>query len=559
MSGISELKNPGKVLACQAEDHALALADRASTKLLCLAAVIVFPALLALWFGFDHSWPFWDAADHVRVEFRYAEMIRHIKPLSWPWWHEFMTINYCYPQTVHIFDGLVKALLGSGRWVDSISLVFFSMVMSLSVFALGKIMFKDSKSAAMAVLVINCYPLVANLSHLKLLDFPHLSLFCLGLLSLLYWRETPSWKRALFCGVGLGIACTSKQGASFFLVGPSLYFLYEQLKQKRLKESLQLILAGAIVVLFLAVWFCFNWGDIHAYMSRNSGLIGQRTVWTAFMPNLMGYVTPFPALLGYPLFMLFGFSFVTAKKQIWSVLVPSTIAFVVGLLCMSVLPFQLPECRYIVPCLLLPALLTATQFCRAMRSGNVLWKGISIVLLSLGLLQFFAMNYCPYPIPAPQWLTHSFLGAQGERRASLEPSYNPTPSGDPYAQEWLVKKCTEAVGNRICWLNMLPSTPELSVHTLEIVARYQSSNLRPTTVRLWTPIGDRIEFDPVALSNFDFFLFKTGPQGLNFDSPSSAANYKKIEDWVKESGNYELFAQRKIVDGSELSVYRRKG
>ncbi|MBY0358819.1 MAG: glycosyltransferase [Candidatus Obscuribacterales bacterium] len=523
-----------------------------------LVACSLFPLFLALWFAFDHSWPFWDAADHVRVEFRYAEMLRHLKLFSWPWWHEFLTINYCYPQTVHIFDGVIKALLGPARWVDSLTLVCFSLILSFSVFGLGKILLKDHKAAILSVVLINCYPLVASLSHLKLLDFPHLALFCLGLLSLIFWREKPTWKRALLCGAGLGIACTSKQGASFFLVGPSLWFLYEKLRQKRMNEALQLVCAGAIVVLFLAVWFVFNWGDIHAYMSRNSGLIGQRTMSTAFVPNFLGYVLPFPALLGWPLMILFAVSLVSAKKDIWLKLAPVVVTFVVGLLCMSALPFQLPECRYIVPCMLLPAMLSAWQISSFINNKQAILKTLSLLLLSGGILQFFVMNYCPYPIPAPQWLTHSLIGAQGEKRGALEPSYNPTPAGDPYAQEWIVEQCTKAAGNRVCWLNMLPSTPELSVHTLEIVARYQDSNLRPTTVRLWTPVGDRIDFNQQALANFDFFMFKSGAQGLHFDGDQSTANYEHIEKWVKEGGAYELLAQRKIADGSEITIYRKK-
>lgn len=525
---------------------------------LSLAVILLFPILLAVWFSFDHSWPFWDAADHVRVEFSYADLIRHAKPFSGKWWHEFLTINYCYPQTVHIFDGLMKAVLGSGRWVDSLTLVCFSLILSASVFGLARIMFKSTKVAVLSVVIINCYPLVANLSHLKLLDFPHLSLFCSGLLSLLFWRECPSWRRALLCGFGLGMACTSKQGASFFLVGPSLYFLYEQLRQRRFREALQLVAAGAMVVFFLAIWFCFNWHDIHAYMSRNSGLIGQRNVWTAFIPNLQGYLLPFSALLGLPLTLLLGLSLLTAKKQIWLMVKPVVIAFVVGLVCMSALPFQLPECRYIVPCLLLPTLVTAAQLSLAIETGTLVRKGLFVLLFLLGVMQFFIMNYCPYPVAAPVWLTHSLLGSEGERRGSLEPLYHPTAPGDSYGQEWVVATCTAAAGNRMVWLNMLPSTPELSVHTLEIVTRYQSSNVRPTTVRLWTPVGDQVDFNTTALANFDFFLFKTGAQGLSFNSADSAGNYKKIENWVKFGGNYRLLSERKIVDGSILSVYCKK-
>ncbi len=522
-----------------------------------VATCLIFPVLLSCWFAFDNSWPFWDAADHVRVEFQYADLLRHARPWNIHWIKDFLTVNYCYPATVHIFNGALKALLGNARWVDSLSLIVFSVVLSFSTCATALLLLRNRVAAALSVGFINIYPCVALLSHIKLLDFPHLSMYCTAMLSVVWWQQKPNWSRAILCGTALGLACTTKQIAPFFLFAPCFAILLQQLRTTRWDRALQLTSAGLMVLLFLAVWVIPNAAEINGYMHRNAGELGSRTILTAFMPNLLGYVNCASGLTGYPLLWLALLSLCLAsRKQLRDLFLPA-ISAITGILCMSALPFQLPEHRYIANALLFPALLCSAQLCRWFREKNRIMISLSGALALLGLVQFVAQNFAPYPIPISRPVIRTLLGTNTDRRGPLEPSFNPTPPGDLWGQQWVVRECKRASNNQVCWLNMLPSTPELSVHTVALISRYEGSNVRPTTTRLWTPTGDRIDFDHNSWRNFHFYLLKTGSQGLQFDSKKSAINYKQIEEQVSHGDAYRLIAGRTIEDGSTLSLYGR--
>lgn len=525
-----------------------------------VALCLLFPALLTAWYTLDNSWPFWDAADHVRVEFQYCDLLRHARPWNAHWLKEFLTVNYCYPPSVHIFNGALKAIFGSGRWVDALSLITFCCLLSFSSCATALLTLKSRKAAALTVTLLQAYPGVALLSHLKLLDYPHLALYTCAMASLLWWQRNPSWSRAVMCGTALGIACTTKQIAAFFLFAPCLVVLVQQLRARRLDQALQLSLSGLMVVLFLAVWVLPNWDGINGYMHRNSGHLGDRTVIAAFGQNLAGYLNCAPGLTGYPLLACALLSLFTAKKdQLQALVLPATAALA-GTACMCALPFQLPEHRYIAPALLFPGLLCSAQLCRwfALRStsrNDLVLCMFGTLLAGIGVLQYLVMNFAPYPLALPKTVIHAVLMTDNERRGPLEPDFNPTPPGDLWGQQWLVRESKKASGNQACWLNMLPSTPELSVHTLALVGRYEGSKVQFTTSRLWTPTGDKVDFDENSWKNFHFYLVKTGAQGLQFESPQSARNYRRIEELLADQTEYKLVATRTIADGSTLRLY----
>jgi hypothetical protein len=522
-----------------------------------VAMCLIFPILLTIWFSFDNSWPFWDAADHLRVEFQYADSLRHARPWNLHWIKDFLTVNYCYPATVHIFNGLLKAVLGSGRWVDSLSLIFFSIVLSFSTCGVALMLLKNRAAAALSVMFLNIYPCVALLSHIKLLDYPHLAMFTTAMYCLLRWQRRADWTSALICGTALGLACTTKQIAAFFLFMPCLLLLIQNLRKSLWRRALQLTTAGLMVVAFLAIWVIPNAADINAYMHRNSGHLGSRTMLTAFIPNLSGYANCAPGLTGFPLLWLFFASLISATRSQLRDLALPAVAAISGIICMSALPFQLPEHRYIANALLFPALLCAAQITRWWQSKNYVAASMFSLLAATGVLQFAVLNFTPYPAHLDRGVAHAIMGTDNDRRGPLEPGFNPTPPGDQWGQKWIVEECKKASNNQGCWLNMLPSTPELSVHTIALISRYEGSNVRPTTTRLWTPTGDRIDFGEDNWKNFHFYLIKSGQQGLQFESKQSEANYKRLEDKIQNGSDYKLLASRTIADGTLLRLFIR--
>src|SRR5208282_5518855 len=73
------------------------------------AATLFFLAALCLWWSFDHSYPFWDGAAHVKDSMAYAKLIKHAHVFKMEWIKQFLTVNYDYPLTIHAINGTIKA------------------------------------------------------------------------------------------------------------------------------------------------------------------------------------------------------------------------------------------------------------------------------------------------------------------------------------------------------------------------------------------------------------------------------------------------------------------
>lgn len=520
----------------------------------CLSVVICFLLLSAAWFFLDNSWPFWDAADHVRVEFEYGELLRHIRPFKMEWWHQFLSVNYCYPPTVHIINGVLKAVFGSGRWVDGLSLLSFGVLMNMSIYGLALLLFRSRLQAVFSVCILNFYPMVSSLSHLKLLDFPHLSLFCLAMYALHRWWQRPVPANAWFSGLCMALDCTAKQVASFYMFMPGVVLLLWAISRRDWLRVRHLFVMAACVLVGLLIWVVPNWADIQAYMHRNSGIIARGGPGQSFLPNLIGYGVLLPEMLSLPLLFAFALATVFAGKDSWLKTSMLWIGGISGTLCMCLLSFQLPEGRYIVPLLVAAALLSAAGLAnmwQSPRPGRRLAAGI---LLLAGLGQFILRNFSPYPLAVPQSVEKFFLVERPDIRV-IGPCDSPTPPGDVWGQKWVIETVRKDAAGAV-WLNVLPSTPEISPHTLSLVARYARAPISVSTSRVWTPKGDHVEFSVSQLKNFPYVLLKSGNQGNHLDGQQSEKNWRQLESFVRMPENYTLLGKYRLADSSELELYR---
>ncbi|MBI4532815.1 MAG: hypothetical protein HY711_02620 [Candidatus Melainabacteria bacterium] len=171
--------------------------------------------------------------------------------------------------------------------------------------------------------------------------------------------------------------------------------------------------------------------------------------------------------------------------------------------------------------------------------------------MALGLCQFVLGNYSPYPVPRPGVLdkvgTLMLMGA----------TLSPTPPRDLWGQTWIVSTIDKAEGSQPVWLNVMPNTAQINVHTLERVAYYLHSPIRPTTSRLWTPLGDSVEYSQKSIHYFDWFLVKSGDQGTKLRDQASVEAYQSIEKYICSSDSFALAASYPLPDGSALSLYRK--
>jgi hypothetical protein len=170
------------------------------------------------------------------------------------------------------------------------------------------------------------------------------------------------------------------------------------------------------------------------------------------------------------------------------------------------------------------------------------------------------LNYVPYPLAAPAAATdfiHRMCGRSvGQDQA--EPRPNPTRPGDQWRQEWAVNEINSMSSSEAtATFNIMPSTPDISVNTMNLVAIYSKKSIQVSTFRQFTLHGDIVRYDPRAIKYYEWYLVKTGYQGTRMADRDSQENYQKILDFVEKGGLYHLVSATDLPDGSKLALYRR--
>lgn len=524
--------------------------------------ILAFPATLAFWLAFDYSYPMWDAASHIHDSIKYENLFRHPRFWSGHWITEFLSVNPAYPMTVHAINGLLKAIFGIGRFTEGLSLIMFSITLSASVYATARMLFGTRLAAAFCVLIINCYPLVSLLSHFPMLDFPQLSLTCLATMTLVWWQQKPTYLRAVFTGIAVSLAVTTKQTAALYLVGPCAYLFVSALWKKQFFEVKQLLIIGAIAASGLALWVLPNLTGLKKYLDYNGAACQtNRSLFEIFSSNCSAYLGSMPESMS-PLLLLLALISIAylswnERKSLKQLLLPS-IAATTGVILMSLQSCNNPEPRYIIPVLLLPALASGaalSNMCSSKAGAGVV--AIVAVIISA---QFALFNFSPYPIQVSVQQREAIKSFAGHPTipGKMEPSYNPTPNEDVWRQRWVLQSISKVGANSPTSLNILPSTPELSPHTLNLAAVYENVRVECSTFRQYTIRGDIVRFDPKAIESYQWYLMKTGFQGFCFKDAESENNYLQISRYVESSDKFYRAATTELPDGSQLHLYKHR-
>ncbi|MBU6453684.1 MAG: hypothetical protein KGS72_18030 [Cyanobacteria bacterium REEB67] len=548
------------------------VAPYAHDKLVFLFVFAFFTIALFLWWHFDHSYPFWDGAAHVKDSIAYAQLIKHAHIFKASWIKQFLTVNYDYPLTVHFINGIFKAALGFGRISDMAALLFYQAIFMASLYGLSLKLGKNHLAAALAVVIACSYPLVAMLSHVPLLDYAYLTFTTLALWGIANFDSKMDWRNALIMGICLALGATSKQVSVLFLLFPCLFLLGRETKARHGKNIARLALAGACPALALLLWMLPNlkalaaWRDYYKNDPTLSG--GPVNVFfdhfSHYLSGLVGMLSPGLLLLAALAILWLSRSRALCKQDIYIAIAAS----VCGLLLLCCVGLNKPEQRYVIPLAIAPAIYSGQLLAGWLDDRKL--KFAAWTVLFFALAQFVLLNYTPYPINASDAFEHVVYKIAGHNvsREMVEPRPAPTPGGDRWGQEWVIDQIAAAnakdlldqpgkKGAKIT-LNLMPSTPDLSVHTIDLVCIFTNTQIEPSTFRQFTLHGDMVRYDEGALNYYEWYLLKTGYQGSPLDSQASKDNYKKILNFVQNPEHFTLYSERNLPDGSKLQLYRRK-
>jgi 4-amino-4-deoxy-L-arabinose transferase-like glycosyltransferase len=528
-----------------------------------VAVVLFFSLALFLWWTFDHSYPFWDGAAHVKDSMAYARLIQHPHIFKLTWIKQFLTVNFDYPLTVHAINGLIKAIMGFGRASDMVALLLYQLILIIAVYKLTYILIKDRVAAALASAFVCSYPLVAILSHVPLLDLGYLSFTALGLAGIAFFKKNPGWWPAVLMGVTLAFGATSKQIAVLFLIGPCIMLLLQALMGKQWQRVGQLALAAVFPAIGLLLWIVPNSKALTAwrnYYKNDSTLQGG--IVSVFFDHLSHYLIGAVSMLSPWLLLLSVVAFVYLatknrdKLQALSIPICSSVC---GLTLISALALNRPEERYVVPLAITAAVLSGALLSDMFHGAKASRLAASLVVLCT-IVQFILFNFTPYPLPASPGALQVLYAVAGHNPGQelAEPRPSPTPPGDKWGQEWAIAEIEKSCKGRKTNLNIMPSTTDLSVHTIDLVCIYAGTQIEPSTFRQFTLHGDMVRYDEPAIKYYEWYLLKTGYQGSTLASQPDKDNYKKITMYVENPSNFSLVGQRDLPDGSILKLYHRQ-
>lgn len=539
------------------------------TNLLNVSTASFCATVLTLWFAFDHRLAGIDESGHIINANQAREILAHARIWKPDWWRELLTVNGFYPPFVYITNGFLRLALPDAAWVDALSLILFDFGLSASVFGIAWLTTRSRPCSILAVVILHCYPQISFLSHTPLLDFPLETMIALGIFSLLWWTENLTWKRSIVCALALALACLTKQIAVAFLLPPALWLtakaLIEAPQSKRLKVFGKALLVAVVTTSALALWYYLNRESIAGLASYNRTIIGDTSMASALIANLKFYAIGTKHNMSVLLLSLFFFAVCLPSKN-WKELIPILLSSVGGMCIISLITWTAPLDRYQAPALIAPAIVTAV-------AAITLWQGpskqlalkiakrifVGLVALTIAL-QYLSYNFMPYPLDLGTSLASiaTRLGVSVRLyRNELIVNDSPRPAKD-WGQVWTLKRIRQVDGDAPVWLNILPCNADTNVHTYEVVALRIKSKTKPTTSRIWTLLGDKVEFSEKTAQYYQWYLLTDGNQGNQLLDPASVKAYAQIQEYVAKSGKFELRDSFKLPDQSTIKLYRQK-
>lgn len=529
-----------------------------------LAAVLgIAGGALALWCVFDHNTPSWDAAGHLLNGLSYQELFRHPHPFQLHWWNQLLTVNCFYPPLTYVLAGVVKTIVGTGLWTDSLMKVFYLTLLNISVFGLIHTLTKDKLAAILSLVVVNLYPEVTIESHKSMLDFAVMSMTTLALWALARWQARPDWKQTVLLAGATACALLTKQACAAFLLLPYAFYALFCLKERRFKHLALLVASGLTAGATLVPWLIVSLPTIKKVAAEIQVSLGNKQVSEVFVNNVITYFGFLPEMAT-PFLLLFSvIAIVVAKRGTHNQLAVLAVSLFSGVLFLSTLTWQFALPRYMLAALLLFSGYSGCLLAALWRSNSQQWsqfygRGVASFVLIAGIIGYIAVNFYPFPLPSSKIM-------DAIRNVSLHPVSaqtkehfeHPCPVED-WGILWALSKVKETDGDQAVWLNVLPSTQQLNVHAFEYFGRQAKFKVLPTTSRSWSAAGDSSKFNEEEILHYQWYLIKSGEQGFKFHDPGSRANFDRLIAYISDGNRFAFKGEKVLPDGSSLRIYRQK-
>ncbi len=545
---------------------------------LAIFLLVIIESLVLVWTSYDHSIPCWDTAAHKINSYHVFELLKHPHLRSIEWYRSIFAVSPLYPPFFYFLSAILKFFLGINANTELVVNLIFIVVLFYSVRYITKTIYQNRLASLIAPVLIFLYPAVFWSTHSALLDFPANAMIALGLAYFIYWNENPQLSRSIILGIVLGLALLTKNNTPIFFVGPllvELLGLYSK-KQHRINYSRLkhlsivalvglivitpwLILAGPKVSKFISSIQAQNF-QIHNYQSQNNIASSQLPILEFFSHFQLFSFVDLPLILSPLLFVCFLIALHTSKP--WDKRKLYLLTSIIFAL-FTASAFRWPhQFRYIVPVTIPIAAITSKLFSELWTSKKITPRFLLGTIIVLSFVQFVYEDFSPFPIRLPTWMNIS-MNNIGERfKVRLCNPQNPGVSVNPLPDYdtgimWSLEKIETASVGKSTSLMIMPNANPINCSPFYYLAEIRNNKIVIGSPREHTELGDKVNFDRTKALWYEWYLLKSGDQGLPLCDTDSSIAYSKWLNFVLHSHFFDLVESKSLPDGSSLGLYRR--
>ena len=232
------------------------------------ALLAIFFALASLaWIRMDLAPPMWDEAQYLKESVLLSRALRDQGPA---------TFLAAFSQTMGIKAPLITALpipayalLGEGMQSARSINVLFVVLASFALFRLGKVMVGGT-GAALAVLFLNTFPLVAGLSRPLMVEYALMTVVILSIYCLARWQLRGGLSAALALGVLVGFGMLLKVTFPLYVGVPALLVFGEAMRDVRSRRAAlkALCVVAGVGAAIAALWYGRNWRSVIGFVAE---------------------------------------------------------------------------------------------------------------------------------------------------------------------------------------------------------------------------------------------------------------------------------------------------
>ncbi len=319
--------------------------------------------------------------------------------------NNYLKHTHNYPPLFMLSSVPLYWLFGVSPDVGVMTNMFYLAILLLSVFFIGR-KIANNTVGLLAAFIVSVFPSVFGFSRVYMLDFALTAMVALSICLLLYTDYFRNRLFSILFGVAFGLSFLTKYNAPIFVVGPLIAYFFYSFNIKKLfskkgfvnykKQLSNLGVALILTVLLSLIWAVPHLGGyiemITYFSSQDLASEGGPLFYIHFLLNTMSLFFVIVFILSLILIILY---FVRLRHKVpdseKKTLLLLLLWFIIPFLFFTSFEISAASSRWVLPYISVFALLIGFGISKI--RPIKLMEGIMLLIVLLGLLQFFLISY----------------------------------------------------------------------------------------------------------------------------------------------------------------------